>query len=95
MRRILILCVGIAWIGVGPSSATAQTVQEQINAMQATIAAQAQQIAALQGATATGPVSLFQPLLTENSASPYSTSTGDGALANNEATRQRTDHHPR
>ena len=94
MRRILTLCVGIAWIGVGPSSATAQsldlaTLAAQVQSMQATIAAQAQQIAALLGNGRT------QLALVQNSASPYSTSTGDGALANNEATRQTTNHHPR
>jgi hypothetical protein len=51
MRHILMLCVGIAWIGVGPSPAMAQsldlaTLAAQVQAMQTTIAAQAQQIAA-------------------------------------------------
>ena len=59
MRRILAVFVSIAWVGVGPSPATAQslnlaTLAAQVQAMQATIAAQAQQIAALQEGTATG-----------------------------------------
>ena len=49
MRRIITLFVGLTWVGMGPSPATAQdadlaALAAQVQAMQATIAAQAQQM---------------------------------------------------
>ena len=49
MRRIITLFVGLTWVGMGPAPATAQDADlaARITALEATIAAQAQQIAAL------------------------------------------------
>ncbi len=91
MRRIVAVFVGIVLVGLCPSAATAQdselaALAAQVQAMQATITAQAQQMAVQSVQIATllenGQI---QMALVEDSGSPYTTSAGTDALGSNEA----------